>query len=143
MLALAEPVIYRVRPVFKRNRVDIAVGIDISKSMLAEDAAFPKTSKNYSLLQNRLNRARIMVLDLLDNLQGEKIEVFVFVATAYELVPLTNDYGYCRYLVENIIKELDLAGFSKVDESQPCTLSPWLLLAAFTVFLVAVVNRQN
>ncbi len=102
ILALAEPVIYRVRPVFKRSGVDIAVGIDISKSMLAEDAVFPVISKGFESLPNRLNRARMIVLDLLDNLQGERIGIFVFAGQSYELVPLTADYGYCRYLVENL-----------------------------------------
>ena len=102
LVALAEPVVYRVRPVFKRSGVDIAVGIDISKSMLAEDAAFPLSSKDFTPLVNRLNRARMMVLDLLDNLQGERVGIFVFAAQSYELVPLTSDYGYCRYLVENL-----------------------------------------
>jgi len=102
LVALAEPVVYRLRPVFKRSGVDIAVGIDISKSMLAEDAAFPISSKELSPLANRLNRARMMVLDLLDNLQGERVGIFVFAAQSFELVPLTSDYGYCRYLVENL-----------------------------------------
>ncbi|MEA1921881.1 MAG: VWA domain-containing protein [Pseudomonadota bacterium] len=102
LVALAEPVVYRLRPVFKRSGVDIAVGIDISKSMLAEDAAFPISSKDLSPLTNRLNRARMMVLDLLDNLQGERVGIFVFAAQSFVLVPLTSDYGYCRYLVENL-----------------------------------------
>ncbi len=102
IMALAEPVVYRTRPVFKRSGVDIAVGIDISKSMLAEDATFPVSSKELTPLVNRLNRARTMVLDLLDNLQGERVGIFVFAAQSYELVPLTVDYGYCRYLVENL-----------------------------------------
>ncbi|MCD6292818.1 MAG: hypothetical protein J7M09_05110, partial [Deltaproteobacteria bacterium] len=38
LAALAEPVIYRMQPVFKRSGINIVVGIDISKSMLAEDA---------------------------------------------------------------------------------------------------------
>ncbi len=102
LTALAEPVIYQQKPVFKRSRIDMVIGIDISKSMLAEDSAFPEKTGASATLNNRLNRARIMVLDLLDNLAGERIGVFVFAAESYELVPLTTDYGYCRYLVENL-----------------------------------------
>ena len=102
LVALAEPVVYRLRTVFKRSGVDIAIGVDISKSMLAEDTAFPVSSKDFSPLVNRLNRARMVVLELLDNLQGERVGVFVFADQSYELVPLTSDYGYCRYLVENL-----------------------------------------
>jgi Ca-activated chloride channel family protein len=99
---LAEPVIYRQKPIFKRSGVDIVVGIDISKSMLAEDSPLPPNAAGRALLSNRLNQARLMVLDLLDQLEGERIGVFVFAGESYELVPLTTDYGYCRYLVENL-----------------------------------------
>jgi len=102
LTALAEPIIYQQKPVFKRSRIDMVIGIDISKSMLAEDSVFPGKTSTSTTLNNRLNRARIMVLDLLDNLAGERIGVFVFSAESYELVPLTTDYGYCRYLVENL-----------------------------------------
>ncbi len=102
LTALTEPVIYRRRPVFKRSGIDLAVGIDISKSMLAEDSAFPKTIPASRTRANRLNRARLLVLNLLDQLDGERIGIFVFAGSSYELVPLTADYGYCRYLVENL-----------------------------------------
>ena len=102
LTALAEPVIYRLKPVFKRSGVDIVVGIDISKSVLAEDTTLPQDATGRAILNNRLNRARLLALNLLDNLEGERIGVFVFAGESYELVPLTTDYGYCRYLVENL-----------------------------------------
>ena len=94
VLALAEPVHYWEKRVLKRKGVAIAALIDVSKSMLAEDVGRPA--------RNRIDRARRFVLDLLDRLEGEAIGVGIFAGEGLELVPLTRDYGYCRYLVENL-----------------------------------------
>ncbi len=94
VLALAGPVHYRKQKVFKRQGIAIAVCIDVSKSMLAEDVAAP--------FANRIDQARNFTLDLLGRLDGETVGVGVFAAEGFALVPLTRDYGYCRYLVENL-----------------------------------------
>ncbi len=102
LTALAEPVVYRRRAVFKRSGIDLTIGIDISKSMLAEDSAFPPSEPATGNRASRLNRARLLVLNLLDKLDGERIGIFVYAGSSYELVPPTTDYGYCRYLIENL-----------------------------------------
>jgi len=94
ILALAEPVRYRREKVGERRGVALAVCIDVSKSMLAEDVSAPA--------RNRIDQARRFTLELLDRLGGEAIGVGAFAAAGLELVPLTRDYGYCRYLVENL-----------------------------------------
>lgn len=43
-----------------------------------------------------------------------------------------------RRFVEKMLSELDQSGLSTVAEKQPYALSPWLLLAACTVFLVVI-----
>lgn len=158
LLALAEPVVYRLRPVLKRSGIDISIGIDISKSMLAEDITFPISTKEPAPLKNRLNRARMMVLELLNHLDGERVGVFVFAAQSYELVPLTSDYGYCRYLVENL-DELTLStpgsdlaaglesGFNMLDRNPDATTAIILLISdgeetENTPNLTAEINRK-
>ena len=44
------------KSVFTRTGVEIAVGIDISKSMLAEDVAFPEAGRSLFHLYNRLKQ---------------------------------------------------------------------------------------
>ena len=102
LLAFAEPVTYRVKPIFEKRGVAVVIGIDISKSMLAEDAVFPEEHQLPRPIHHRLNRARQLVLNLLDEVRGEQVGIFVFAAHSYELVPLTTDYGFCRYQVENL-----------------------------------------
>jgi len=94
VLALAGPQHGRERKVLKSQNIAVTVCIDVSKSMLAEDVAPPAA--------NRIDRARRFTLGLLSRLQGEAIGIAVFAAEGFTLVPLTRDYGYCRYLVENL-----------------------------------------
>lgn len=61
---------------------DIVVALDLSRSMLAEDVA-----------PNRLERARLAVLRLLRQLDGDRIGLVGFAADAFVQSPLTIDYG--------------------------------------------------
>lgn len=89
VLALGLLCIALARPQFG-NRVetvrsigqDIIVALDLSQSMLAEDVA-----------PNRLERARLAVLRLMRQLDGDRIGLVAFAADAFVQSPLTIDYG--------------------------------------------------
>jgi len=66
----------------KREGLDIIVALDTSRSMLATDVK-----------PNRLERAKLAVLDLLPLLQGDRIGLVPFAGTAFLECPLTLDYG--------------------------------------------------
>lgn len=102
VIALAGPKVQVRKTYFNRNGLVLALGIDVSKSMLAEDAAFPADSEALFSLSHRLNRARYFALELLSLLHGERIGFFMFAREAIEIVPLTRDYGYCRYVLTHI-----------------------------------------
>jgi Ca-activated chloride channel family protein len=83
--ALLDPrwgVSYRQVP---RRGVDIMVVLDVSRSMLAEDAR-----------PNRLERARILIGDLVEQLAGDRIGLVAFAGVATVKCPLTVDYGAFR-----------------------------------------------
>jgi len=68
--------------------IEIVVALDISRSMLAEDAA-----------PNRLERARIAIGRLLDRLEtrgGHRVGLVVFSGVPIVRSPVTSDYGYVR-----------------------------------------------
>lgn len=110
-LALAKPRISVEKTVIRRQGIAIAVGIDVSKSMLAEDIPTSDLPPDFSGIANRLNHARWFALSLLDHLQGERIGVFLFAQQGVAIVPLTADYGYCRYVIGHLRPtELTLAG---------------------------------
>ena len=61
---------------------DIVVAVDLSRSMLAEDVA-----------PTRLERARLTILRLMGNLEGDRIGLVAFAADAFVQSPLTIDYS--------------------------------------------------
>jgi Ca-activated chloride channel family protein len=61
---------------------DIVVAVDLSTSMLAEDVS-----------PNRLERARLAILRLINNLDGDRIALVAFAGSAFVQSPLTVDYS--------------------------------------------------
>lgn len=70
---------------------DIIVCMDISNSMLAQD-----------LSPNRLERAKLALQKMVDNLQGDKISIIVFAGDAHILLPLTVDYNVAKIFIQSI-----------------------------------------
>ena len=102
ILSLAEPKVHYTRTVFNRAIIDITIGLDVSKSMLAEDEMLSEEGKKIFTVPNRLNRSRYCALNLISGLRGERIGVFLFASRGVEVIPLTTDYGYCQYLLKHI-----------------------------------------
>ena len=102
IFSLAEPKVHYDKTVFKRSGIDIAIGIDVSKSMLAEDETVPEEGKKLFAVTNRLNRARYCALTIMSALRGERAGVFMFASKGVSIVPLTTDYGYCQYILKHL-----------------------------------------
>ena len=78
------------KTVQKKGR-DLVFVIDISRSMLAED-----------LKPNRLERAKRLVSDVVDILEGDRIGLLVFAGATAVKCPLTLDYHYFNKILEKI-----------------------------------------
>ena len=102
IFSLAEPKVQYTKVVFNRSGIDVAIGIDVSKSMLAEDEAIPEEGKKLFAIPNRLNRARYCALNIISALRGERAAVFMFASKGVSIVPLTTDYGYCQYILKHV-----------------------------------------
>ncbi|WP_149495129.1 VWA domain-containing protein [Roseiconus lacunae] len=63
--------------------------LDVSKSMLAEDAA-----------PNRLDRAKADITELLSYLDGDQVGLIAFAGRASVLCPMTTDYGFFRLILD-------------------------------------------
>jgi len=102
IVALAEPKLQYNKVVFNRSGIDVVIGIDVSKSMLAEDETLPEEGKKLFAIPNRLNRARYCALNIVSALKGERTGIFMFASKGVSIVPLTSDYGYCQYIIKHI-----------------------------------------
>jgi len=78
-----------------RKGVDIVVAVDVSESMLATDVS-----------PNRLERARRELIDLVDQLRGDRVSLVAFAGTAFIETPLTVDYGTFRLFLDTLSPDL-------------------------------------
>src|SRR4029077_14031232 len=65
----------------KRKGLDLLVAVDTSRSMLSNDVQ-----------PNRLDRVKLAVQDLIDELQGDRVGLIAFAGRAFLQAPLTIDY---------------------------------------------------
>lgn len=75
----------------QQRQLDLMVCLDVSKSMLAEDAGM-----------SRLDRAKDDIQRLLDKLVGGSIGLVTFAGRAELTCPLTDDYDFYRLALEDV-----------------------------------------
>jgi Ca-activated chloride channel homolog len=90
-LALAQPQCGSRSELTKKRGVDVVVALDASKSMLARDVA-----------PNRLDRAKLELLTLLDELKGDRVGIVAFAGDAFVQCPLTSDYEAAKMFLRAI-----------------------------------------
>jgi Ca-activated chloride channel family protein len=106
IVALARPQWgYDVQEV-KQRGVDIVVAVDTSKSMLAEDIA-----------PNRLARAKLAALDLMQTAKSDRLGLVAFAGTAFLQCPLTIDDVAFRQSVEALNVNLIPQGGTSIAEA--------------------------
>lgn len=74
-----------------RSSADIVVALDVSRSMLAEDAA-----------PYRLARAKAEVAELIGELRGHRVGLVAFAGRAVVMCPLTPDYNFFNMALRGI-----------------------------------------
>ena len=98
LLALALLIVMLARPQFgtrisqeKRTGIETIIAIDISNSMLAEDVS-----------PSRLDRAKMMVENLVDHFTNDKIGLIVFAGDAFVQLPITSDFISAKMFLSSI-----------------------------------------
>ena len=86
--------------------VDMVVAVDVSKSMLAED-----------LSPNRLERARRLILDLLEESPGDRVGLVFFAGAAFLQCPLTSDHDAVRSFLDQLDVNLIPVGGTNLAEA--------------------------
>ena len=75
----------------KRSGIEAIIAIDVSNSMLAKDVR-----------PNRLEKAKMMVSNLVDNMTDDKIGLIVYAGQAFVQLPITSDYVSAKMFLETI-----------------------------------------
>lgn len=79
----------------KRNGIETMICLDISNSMLAEDVA-----------PSRLDKSKMLIENLVDNFNNDKIGLIVFAGDAFVQLPITTDYVSAKMFLQNITPSL-------------------------------------
>jgi len=91
IIAMARPAWNPKPETIERKGRDVVFLLDVSKSMLAED-----------LVPNRLERAKIAIIDCIERLDGDRIGLVAFAGTTAVKCPLTLDYGFFKMMLKDI-----------------------------------------
>ena len=75
----------------KRTGIETIICVDISNSMLAEDVT-----------PSRLDRAKMMVENLVDHFTDDKIGLIVFAGDAFVQLPITSDYVSAKMFLSSV-----------------------------------------
>ncbi|MDM8521297.1 VWA domain-containing protein [Anaerolineales bacterium HSG6] len=89
IIALARPQSGSAREVISGNGVDIAIVLDISGSMAAEDFE-----------PNRIGAAKDVIHDFIDSRQYDRIGYVIFATEAFSQVPPTLDYRVLQQIID-------------------------------------------
>jgi Ca-activated chloride channel family protein len=73
-----------------RKGIDVVIALDVSKSMLAQD-----------IQPNRLERAKQLVINLMNGMPNDRIGLVLFAGKAYLQMPLTSDHNAARLFVSS------------------------------------------
>jgi Ca-activated chloride channel family protein len=92
LVSLAQPRWGYIFQDVKRKGLDLLIAVDTSRSMLSNDVQ-----------PNRLDRVKLAVQDLLNELQGDRVGLIAFAGRAFLQAPLTIDYD----AVVEAINDLD------------------------------------
>ncbi|WP_306818955.1 VWA domain-containing protein [Archangium lipolyticum] len=105
-LALAQPQCGTKSELTKRRGIDVVVALDASKSMLARDVQ-----------PSRLERAKLELTTLLDELKGDRVGLVAFAGDAFIQSPLTSDYSAVKLFLRAVEPEQMPQGGSNIGDA--------------------------
>lgn len=106
IIALARPAWQQKPTKVKREGRDVVFVLDVSRSMLAED-----------LSPNRLQRAKLAIMDCVERLQGDRVSLVAFAGSAKVRCPLTLDYGFFRQMLELVSTDMEVKGGTNIGDT--------------------------
>lgn len=86
--------------------IEVMFVLDVSRSMLAEDAS-----------PNRLARAKQQIVDMVDEMEGDRIGLVCFAGESRQTVPLTSHYEDFRQTLESVGPHSVRSGGSRLGDA--------------------------
>jgi len=114
VLALAEPrsLVSSENVSAEQMSADVMVVLDVSRSMLAEDAA-----------PSRLERAKVEIGELVAAMKRHRFGLIAFAGRASLICPLTTDQGYFRMVLDGVSTDTIKLGGTKIGTAVDAAVS--------------------
>ena len=106
ILGLVNPKIGTKMETVKREGIDIVFGMDVSKSMLAED-----------VVPSRLEKSKQIVSQLINQLGNDRIGIVAYAASAFPVLPITTDYSVAKMFLQSINTDIVSSQGTSLDEA--------------------------
>jgi Ca-activated chloride channel family protein len=106
LIALARPRFGEMQDKVTRRGRDLMIVLDVSRSMLAADAA-----------PNRLERAKADLIDLVNSLDGDRAGLILFRHKAAPVCPLTTDYAFLLQMLDAAAPESAAPGETDIGDA--------------------------
>jgi len=95
IIVLAQPQFGTKMENSKREGIEVIIALDVSNSMLAQDVQ-----------PSRLDKAKLVLSQLVDGMSNDKIGLIVFAGDAYTQLPITVDYVSAKMFLSTISPKL-------------------------------------
>ena len=95
VIVLAQPQFGTKMEKEKREGIEVMIALDVSNSMLAQD-----------IQPNRLEKAKQVLSQLVDDMTNDKVGLVVFAGDAYTQLPITVDYVSAKMFMSSISPRL-------------------------------------
>lgn len=102
LLAVAAMIVMLARPQYgmksqsdTTHGIEVVVMVDVSNSMLATD-----------ITPSRLDRAKLLVTDMVNNMKNDKVALGVFAGEAYPQFPITSDYASAKTFIDGLSTDM-------------------------------------
>jgi Ca-activated chloride channel family protein len=112
LFSLLQPRTDPVRRSVQTRVRNLAICLDVSRSMLADD-----------LKPSRLERAKLELSRLADALEGDQVGLVVFAGDAVILCPMTKSYSYFKRQLRNVTHESASQGGTRIGDALRKALS--------------------
>lgn len=108
VIAMAQPVSGKKKVSGTSESLELVVCLDISNSMNTKDI-----SKDIS----RLEISKRALIQLVNNLHGERIGICLFANSAFVQLPITNDYGAAKLFIRDIETSMNSNQGTNIDQA--------------------------
>lgn len=132
IIGLANPQIGSKLMEVKREGIDLIIAVDVSNSMQAED-----------IQPNRLERTKLGIEKLIDQLRGDRIGMIVFAGKAFVQLPLTTDYAAAKLFTHHLSTELVSEQGTAIGAALELSMESFDLESETSKAIIVVTDGEN